>query len=254
MPSRPLQGHVRGSSRGGAAAHGSAPAKAAAAAVVAAAGGAGSSSNARLPCQICQVVIQRHILVCSACGVAFHLDCLAGRWSSTEAARSGGGEGGDRFGGVPEQGHCAACGAAHSWMAMLRGMQTVGWGNKPRGRRGCVLKFRWVQTPARQHHHTRTAGREGKFRGWVAAATRRLRVQGGYPECAPSSVAGGKGGKGTRRRWEARRLQTVASCPACRRPTWIKAADPHGSRPQTHMAQGRRPTCRPLLSTVCQLA
>ncbi|GIL82999.1 hypothetical protein Vretifemale_11676 [Volvox reticuliferus] len=100
-----------------------------------AAAGGGGSCISRLPCQICQVVIQRHILVCSACGVAFHLDCLAARWSATETASISG-----RFGGAPEQGHCPACSTLHSWMAMLRGMQTIGWGNKSRGRRGRKAK------------------------------------------------------------------------------------------------------------------
>ncbi|GLC34412.1 hypothetical protein PLESTF_000530000 [Pleodorina starrii] len=131
-PDREQQGARHAHGRGGTA-HDGRPRGDAAAAATAAAGG-GSAANARLPCQICQVVIQRHILVCSTCDVAFHLDCLAARWSSIGGA--GGGGGGERFGGVPEQGHCPACGTLHSWMGMLRGMQTIGWGNKPRGRRG----------------------------------------------------------------------------------------------------------------------
>ncbi|GFR44115.1 hypothetical protein Agub_g5277 [Astrephomene gubernaculifera] len=100
-----------------------------------AAAGTAAAAAARQRCHICQVAIQRHILVCSTCGVYFHLDCLAAKWCSAEAA-SGGGQERQRFGGVPEQGHCPACGTLHGWMTMLQGMQTVGWGNKPRGRRG----------------------------------------------------------------------------------------------------------------------
>lgn len=103
-----------------------------AAAEVAEAAAAGGSGAVRLTCRICSIVIQRHSLVCSACSVAFHLDCLAARWSATEAGTTLG----VRFGGVPEQGHCPSCGALHSWMGMLRGMNTIGWGNKRHGRRG----------------------------------------------------------------------------------------------------------------------
>lgn len=89
-------------------------------------------------CGTCSAAIQRHILVCSTCSTAFHLDCMATLWVSTAGSGGGGGgeAGGSRFGGVPESGRCPACGQQHTWMGMLQGMQTVGWGNKPRGRRG----------------------------------------------------------------------------------------------------------------------
>jgi hypothetical protein len=95
--------------------------------------------------------IVRHIMMCSACSSTYHLECLAEDWMlesasagpaaaaavAAEAAGQGGG-GVERFGGVPEEGLCPCCGHRHTWMGLLSSMQTIGWGNKPRRRKGCA--------------------------------------------------------------------------------------------------------------------
>lgn len=131
--------HVSGKTATGAAAGGAA----AAAVEAATAAAAAVAACGKAPCALCSAVISRHMLYCATCASPFHLDCMAARWAATAvpaaadaavAWSAGGGGGGSRFGGVPEQGSCPACGAAHTWMELLRGMQTVGWGNKS-GRR-----------------------------------------------------------------------------------------------------------------------
>eukprot|EP00198_Chlamydomonas_reinhardtii_P003151 XP_001692487.1 predicted protein [Chlamydomonas reinhardtii] len=138
----------------------------------------------------------RHMLYCATCASPFHLDCMAARWAATAvpaaadaavAWSAGGGGGGSRFGGVPEQGSCPACGAAHTWMELLRGMQTVGWGNKSGRRQSIALSSSASPSPSTSPAASRSPspapllarGRGGSSTGPAAGAAARARRVGG---------------------------------------------------------------------------
>ncbi|KAG2496297.1 hypothetical protein HYH03_005530 [Edaphochlamys debaryana] len=87
-------------------------------------------------CRVCSLAVLRHIMYCRHCEEHWHIDCLANEWCAMQAA-TGCAPVATRFGGVPETGRCPACAAEHTWIGLLKDMQTVGWeGRSGRRRKG----------------------------------------------------------------------------------------------------------------------
>ena len=156
----------------------------------------GSSSS----CALCQERIVRDLMPCTACGLAFHVECLAERWiaeaSAAAVPASGGGGGMSRRGGgsgscggggggsgsLPDEGRCPGCHQGHTWLGLLQAIKPTGWGSSAVGRSG----------------RRGAKGRGGGARGRSAAGGSGR--GGGRWECSMEQGGGDSAGKHVRLR------------------------------------------------------